>query len=315
MQNSSLLETPERVAEKAARFGRGPSKNLQARSHRRTLTVLVLPSVLLLVLINGYPLIYAAIQSLRDGSLIDSGNFVGGHNYSKVLTDPAFWKAVRFTVFFVIISVIGSWIVGLALAMFLRARIPGSGFFKVLLLLPWVVPIVVSATSWNFLLVTPQSPVPVVAQWLGFGNPLFIADPVLAKVTVCLFEIWVNFPFMMLMSSAALSSVDDSVYEAARMDGANARQQFTRITLPLIARSTFISWILMTIFIVNDFPTVYLLTGGGPVDSTTTLVILSYRTVFENFQVGPGVAIAFLMSLTLIIISSFLYRQVRKAHI
>jgi multiple sugar transport system permease protein len=132
---------------------------------------------------------------------------------------------------------------------------------------------------------------------------------------VCVFKVWVSFPFMMLMTSAALAGVDDTIYEAARMDGAGRWQQFRMITLPMIARSTYISWILMTIFCVNDFPTIYLLTGGGPVDATTSLVVLAYRTVFQNFQVGPGVAIAYLMTITLVVVSVALYRQIRKAAI
>ena len=99
------------------------------------------------------------------------------------------------------------------------------------------------------------------------------------------------------------------------MDGATSWQQFAWITLPMIARSTYISWILMTIFCVNDFPTIFLLTGGGPVDATNSLVVLAYRTVFQNFQAGPGVAIAFLMTLVLVVISVLLYRQIRKASV
>jgi multiple sugar transport system permease protein len=118
---------------------------------------------------------------------------------------------------------------------------------------------------------------------------------------------------MMLMTSAALSSVEPTVYEAARVDGATKTQMFTGITLPLIARSTYISWILMTIFCVNDFPTIYLLTGGGPVDATTSLVVLAYRVVFQNFQTGYGVAIAFLMTFVLVFVSVVLYRQIRKS--
>ena len=92
-------------------------------------------------------------------------------------------------------------------------------------------------------------------------------------------------------------------------------RQFLLITLPIIARPTYISWILMTIFCVNDFPTIYLLTGGGPISSTTSLVVLAYRAVFQNFQVGQGVAIAFIMTLMLVIVSVVLYRSVRKAHV
>ena len=213
------------------------------------------------------------------------------------------------------VGVFGSWAVGLALALLLRTRIPGGGVFKVLLLLPWVIPIVVSSTAINWLVATSTSPIPVLFENLGLGQPLFLADPTWAKILVCVFKVWISFPFMMMMSSAALASVDESVYEAARMDGATGVQQLRWVTLPIIARSTYISWILMTIFCVNDFPTIFLLTGGGPIDATNSLVVLAYRTVFQNQQVGLGVSIAFMMTLVLVVISTVLYRQIRKAAI
>ena len=283
----------------------------------RTLTLLAfaLPSVFLLVLINVYPVVYAFVQSLRDGSLIDAGPFVGGKNYVDVLTSPAFAQAVGFTVTFTLVGVFGSWLVGLGLALLLRTRIPAGGLFKVLLLMPWIVPVVVSATSWNWLVATPQSPLPVLAKALGFGDVLFLADPTLAQITVCVFKVWVSFPFMMMMISSALAAVDTNVYEAAKVDGATPWQSFRLITMPLIARTTYISWILMTIFCVNDFPTIFLLTGGGPVNATTSLVVLAYQMVFQNFQTGPGVAIAFLMTAVLVVVSVVLYRQIRKVDV
>lgn len=296
--------------------GKPPGKTSRLSSQtRRTFGLLLGPSIVLVLLINAYPLIYAGIQSVHDGSLLETGDFVGLANYAKVLSSPAFGRATVFTLVFTVVGVFGSWIIGMGLALMLRSKIPAAGTFKVLLLLPWVVPIVVSSTAWNFLLATPDSPVPALFRSLGLGTPLFLADPTLAAITVCIFKVWVSFPFMMLMTSSALASVDDTVYEAAGMDGANKWQQFTQITLPMIARSTYISWILMTIFCVNDFPTIYLLTGGGPVDATTSLVVLAYRTVFQDFQTGPGVAIAFIMTLALVVVSVVLYRQIRKSSI
>jgi multiple sugar transport system permease protein len=277
-----------------------------------TLMLLVAPSVILLLLINAYPLVIAALQSVRDGTLIVKGDFVGLANYADVLSSSRFWKAAGFTVIFTLVGVFGSWLVGLGLALLLRTKIPGNTVFKVLLMLPWVVPIVVSATAVNWLVATPTSLLPALASRLGLGEIYFLADPTWAAITVCLFKVWVSFPFMMLMTSSALAAVDHTVYEAAGIDGANRWQQFIHITLPLISRSTYISWILMTIFCVNDFPTIYLLTAGGPVDATTSLVVLAYRTVFQDLQTGPGVAIAFLMTLVLVIISTVLYRQIRK---
>lgn len=277
-----------------------------------TLLLFAAPSLILLLLLNLYPVLYAGWQSLRDGSLIAAGDFVGAENYLRVLSSPEFWAAARFTVVFTLVGVFGSWLVGLALALLLKTRIPGKTLFKVLLLLPWVVPVVVSATAWNWLVATPQSPLPILAQALGLGNVLFLADPVLAQVTVCVFKVWISFPFMMMMMSAALASVDNNVYEAAKVDGASRWNELTSITLPMISRSTYISWILMTIFCVNDFPTIFLLTGGGPVNATQSLVVMAYNTVFQNFQTGPGVAIAFLMTLVLILVSVALFRQIRK---
>jgi multiple sugar transport system permease protein len=311
----TTLQTAKRTLRGTSPAGRGSAGRRPRRVTRGGLTMggLVTPSLLLLLLLNAYPLVSAAVQALHDGTLIASGPYVGLDNFSKAFGDPAFWKAVRFTLLFTLAGVFGSWGIGLGLALLIRTKIPGAGVFKVLLLLPWVVPVVVSATSWNWLVATSSSPIPVLAKALGFGDVLLLADPALAALTVCVFKVWISFPFMMLMTSAALSGVEPTVYEAARIDGATSIQMFTRITLPLTARSTYISWILMTIFCVNDFPTIYLLTGGGPVDATTSLVVLAYRVVFQNFQTGYGVAIAFLMSFVLILVSVVLYRQIRKS--
>jgi multiple sugar transport system permease protein len=298
--------------------GRRPApgrRGSRARSRTRTFLVLVLPALLLLILLNLYPVIYAAWQSLHNGDLAGAGNFVGLQNYLNVVKEPAFWSAARFSLIFTVVGVFGSWAVGLGIALLLRTRIPASGFWKVLLILPWVVPTVVSATSWNWLVATPESPLPALARGLGFGNVLFLANPVLAQVTVCVFKVWISFPFMMMMMSSALTAVDANVYEAARVDGAGRWQTFTGITLPMISRTVYVSWILMAIFCVNDFPTIFLLTGGGPVGATQSLVVLAYQTVFENYEVGPGVAIAFIMTVVLVIVSVLLYRRIRKVNI
>jgi multiple sugar transport system permease protein len=288
------------------------SRSGRAHSRTTTLLVLVAPSVIMLAVINGYPVIYGLAQSTHNGTLISSGRWTGLANYTDVFTDPSFWSATRFTLIFTVVGVFGSWLVGLALALLLRTSVPGATVFKVLLMLPWVVPVVVSTTAWNWLIATSTSPIPKLAGDLGLGDPLFLSDPTLAKVTVCLFKVWASFPFMMVMMSSALAAVDPALYEASSIDGASRWQQLSMITLPSIARSTYVSWILMTIFCVNDFPSIYLLTGGGPTDSTTTLIVLAYRTVFQNFQVGIGVAIAFVLTAALVLTSIILYRQIRK---
>ena len=287
-----------------------------------TLALFALPSLVLLVLLNLFPVVYAFIQSLQQGTpstLPTEAPFVGLQNYAGVLTSPQFLQAAIFTLIFTISGVFGSWIIGLALALLLRTRIPGNTVFKVLLLLPWIVPVVVSATAWNWLVATPQSPVPTILSALGFPDANFLGDPVLAQVVVCIFKVWISFPFMMMMMSSALASVDTNVYEAARMDGATGWQAFTGVTLPIISRTTYISWVLMTIFCVNDFPTIFLLTAGGPSTgvsgATTSLIVLAYQNAFQNQETGPATAIAFLMTAVLVIISTVLYQRIKKVNI
>ena len=321
MTTDTIPDRIERARRGVGPGGQGPRPGKRGSPLARagtTLLLFALPSLVLLVLLNFFPVVYSFLQSLQQGTpstLPWETPFVGFQNYIDVVGASEFRAAAIFTVIFTVVGVFGSWIVGLLLALLLRTRIPGGGVFKVLLLLPWIVPVVVSATSWNFLVATPQSPGPIILQALGFGDVNFLGDPVLAQIVVCIFKVWISFPFMMMMMAAALESVDNNVYEASRVDGASKWKTLTNITLPMISRSTYISWILMTIFCVNDFTTIFLLTGGGPVNATQSLVVLAYNTVFLNFDTGPGVAVAFLMTLVLIIISVVLFRQIRKVQI
>lgn len=280
-----------------------------------TLALMIVPSVILVLLIYGYPLVSAAVESVHNGTLVNTGPYVGFHNFALAFRSPIFWNAAEFTLLFCVVSVFGSWIVGLGLALLLRRRVHATGLFKVLLLLPWVIPVIVSATSWRWLVASPTSPVPELANHLGLGTLLFLADPTLSKLIVCVFKVWLSFPFMMLMASAALAGVDEQLYEAARVDGATGLQQLFSITLPMIARSTYISWVLMFIFSIGDFQAIYLLTGGGPVNATNTLVVLAYTTVFSNFQTGPGIAIGFTMTVVSIAVAVVLFRRIQKVQL
>ena len=276
---------------------------------------MVLPSVLMVLIIYAYPLFFSGWLSVHNGTLLNAGSFVGFQNFSTVLSEPEFWQAANFTLIYTVVGVFGSWAVGLALAILLRQKVHAKSLFKALLLLPWVVPVVVSATSWQWLVSNPGSVVPVIAQHLGLGTLFFLTNPALAKTLVCVFKIWLSFPFMMLMMSSALAGVDEDIYEAARVDGAGPWQQFKGVTLPLIARPTYISWILMFIFCIGDFQSIYLLTGGGPVGATTTLVVLSYQTVFGDFQTGQGVAIGLIVALISVIVATGLFRRIKRVRL
>jgi multiple sugar transport system permease protein len=299
---------PGRSADGASR----PARRFQRPNG--TMAALLAPSLILLIILNVYPLAFAVGQSVHNGNLLQQGEFVGLANYARVLGDERFWDAARVTLIFTAAGVLGSAAVGLGLALTFKAGLPGAKALRILLLLPWVIPVVVSTATWQWILSTPSSPARVITRSLGLGDVLFLADPTLALITLCVFRIWIAYPFMMMMSSAALESIDRELYEAATVDGASPIKQFAFITWPLIAKPTYISMLLMTIFTVNDFGSVYLLTGGGPAGATTTLPVLSYLLVFREFFTGPGVAVSILMSIALIALSVFLYRLIRRSH-
>jgi len=293
-----------------------PQRQRRISAHRRwTMGLMVLPSVLMVVIIYAYPLFFSGSLSVHNGTLLNTGSFIGLDNFSAIFSQSAFWQAANFTLIYTVVGVFGSWAVGLALAILLRHKVHAKNVFKALLLLPWVVPVVVSATSWQWLVSTPGSLLPSVARDLGLGNLYVLTNPALAKTVVCVYKVWLSFPFMMLMMSGALAAVEEDVYEAARVDGATAWQQFKGVTLPLILRPTYISWVLMFIFCIGDFQSIYLLTGGGPIGASTTLVVLSYQTVFGDFQTGQGVAIGLIVALISVVVAVFLFQRIKRSRI
>jgi multiple sugar transport system permease protein len=301
-----------------AEGGESPHRALpgpRRKMHRDTVPIraLATPSVVVLGLIGAYPLVYAVWQSLRNGSLTSSGSFVGLANYSAVLSSSNFWSCFKFTVIFTLAAVIGSYVVGLALALAFQAGFPGAGIVKPLLLLPWVVPVVVSMTSWGWLIGTPQGLGDQVTHALGLGDVGFLATPTLAIISVCTVKIWESFPFMFLVLSAGLDTVDPALYEAARVDGASWWSSVRHISLPMLRTISVMSWILMAIFSVNDFSTIWLLTGGGPLGATQSLVVYSYQLVFQEFQTGQGVAVAIFTTLATALLAIVLFRFINAA--
>lgn len=304
-------------AERSASVGAGAEPRLMrsaARSRQRVMTTLLLPSLVVLGLVNIYPLVYAAIESLHRGNLVVTGPYVGGENYGAILHDGQFWNAAEFTAVFTVSAVLGSYLVGALLALTLKAGVPGRSWFRVLLLLPWISPQVVSITSWSFLVGTSSSLAVSVARGLGLGSPLFLADPNLAVMTVCIVKIWESFPFMMLVLSAGLEGIDPALYEAASIDGAGWLSQLRYITAPLLKRVTYMSWVLMAIYSINDFSTIWLLTGGGPLSATTNLMTYSYELVFQDFETGYGVTVALVTAVLMVMVSIWLYRLVVRGH-
>src|SRR6266568_848178 len=270
--------------------------------------VLLIPSAALIALINLYPFVTGFIYSLENGTLIQSGAFVGLANYVHLFTMADFVHALWFSALFALFGVTGSWTIGLALALLLNKDMPARGFFRVALLLPWILPSIVSIVSWRWLIGDQTGLVNVGLGWLGIGPIFFLSSAEWATFSVILVKVWRSFPFMMLSILAALQTINAESYEAASIDGASRWDSFRHITLPQILPISVVLWILMTIWSVNDFETPWLLTQGGPSNATENLMILAYKDTFARNTVGAGSAVAFISLIILMILAIVMMR-------
>lgn len=269
---------------------------------------LLLPSLVIIGVIILYPFAVGVYYSLMEGSLLRLEGFVGVSNYVDLLDQPDFRHALWFSGVFAACGVVGSYTVGLGLALLLNKEMPGRGFFRVALLLPWVIPSVVAVASWRWMIADQNGLVNQLLDVVGLGPVFFLSTENWAMFSVILVKTWRSFPFMMVSCLAALQSIDQSLYEAAKIDGAGRWQSFRDITMPQIAGISVVMWILMTIWTVNDFDTPWLMTQGGPSNATENLIVLAYKYTFTRNDVGLGSAIAVVSMLILMALAMLMLR-------
>lgn len=270
--------------------------------------VLLFPSILLIVVIILYPFVTALLYSFQNGSLLTPGTFVGLQNYLATFSDPEFLYSIGFSALFAVCSVVGSYVLGLGLALLLVQNFPLRGLFRVLLIIPWILSTIVTIVSWRWLIQDQHGTINVLLSWFHLGPIFFLSDTKWAIVSVIVIKIWRSFPFMMISLLAALQTIDSSLYEAVRIDGANRWAAFRAVTFPGIQNISIVLWILMTIWSVNDFETPFLLTQGGPSNATESLMILAYKDTFARNSVGLGSAVAFISLIILMILAIVMMR-------
>ena len=270
--------------------------------------LLLVPSIVLIVVIELYPFLNGLIYSLRNGSLLSAGSFVGLENYLSTFTDAEFLHALAFSAIFAFFSVVGSYLLGLGLALLLIKSFPLRGLFRVLLIIPWILSAIVTIVSWRWMIQDQHGVVNVLLSWFHIGPIFFLSNSNWAVVAVIVIKVWRSYPFMMISLIAALQTIDASLYEAASIDGANRWAAFRHVTAPGIRNISIILWILMTIWSVNDFETPWLLTQGGPSNATENLIILAYKDTFARNTVGTGAAVAFTSLIILMILAVILMR-------
>ena len=277
---------------------------------------MVVPTLLVLAVVVGYPVVYTLLLSVQDYNLleIEPARYVGAENFAKIFSDRIFWQSLWNTAYYTFGSVAASAAIGLALAL-LMENLGGARFraVRALLLTPWAVPFVVVAFLFRYMYLESGGIVNSVLLWIGLIDaPVrWLNDASLALPAVMVANVWAMTPFFFLLLSAALSGIPDQVIESARVDRAGPVSMIWHIKLPFLRNPLLIGALLMVIANFNDFAKIWAMTQGGPAYSTSTLVIYVYRVAFENFEFGYASALGVVWLLLLFVFALAYLRALR----
>ncbi|MCI2417002.1 sugar ABC transporter permease [Saccharopolyspora sp. K220] len=279
---------------------------------------MIAPAVLVILVVLGYPLVRLAILSFQDfGSrslFTGEADFAGLENFTRALGDSEFWEVLGRTVVFTVVCVTALMVLGFLIAHLLLGVSPWVRVVTTAcLVLVWAMPMVAATLVWQWM----YQPLYGVANWLltqlrvlgDLSAHNWLANPTEALGLIVLLVVWKGLPFIALTMFAALGQIPESLYEAARLDGAGTFATFRRITIPIMRPVLAVLAILEVIWSVNSFTPIWVLTQGGPSGQTTTLGVYAYLTAFNANDYGAGAAIAVL---TVILLAVFAAVYVKK---
>jgi multiple sugar transport system permease protein len=288
-------------------------------AHRRRAGCLFcLPGMAFLALFLAYPLLYNVWTSVH---AVDLGQLLGGAeefnglaNYRTVVGDPAFWHSVRLSLVFTAGSLLLQFTLGFALALLFARPFPFNGLLRSLLLVAWLLPPVVSGTLFRWLLDADSGAYNALLRAVGLGTLThdWLTDPGTSLAGVIFANVWVGVPFNMLLLLVGLHTIDPALHEAAAIDGAGAPQRLRHITLPLMRPVSVTVLLLGLVYTFKVFDIVFVMTGGGPVDSTRVLSLYVYEVFFTFFRFGQGAAAGLLLLVLPLLAGALYVRRLRR---
>ena len=280
--------------------------------------VMVAPAILYIAILVGYPFflaLYLSISDLRTGSS-GLGNFVGLDNFVNLAQNSIFIQALTNTLLFTIVSAVGKGLLGTVLAFLLAENLPGTRAFRVVIMLPWTIPIALSAITWKWLLDSQYSIInwltPPFGQLPGKPWPIWLGEPTLAIASVIGVNIWRGFPFAAIILLAGMTSIPQDIIDAAKVDGASFLTRYRRIIIPMIAPILFIGSLYDLVFTLTDMSVVYLLTAGGPDNRTHVLATWAFQVGILSGALSRGAAVALFLFPFLLVIVFFVLRALRR---
>ena len=271
----------------------------------------LLPALGLLLVFLTYPLGLGIWLAFTDTTIGRAGQFVGLENFDYLLEDPLFWLAVFNSVFYTVVATVGKFALGLWLALLLNNHLPFKSLLRAIILLPWIVPTVLSAIAFWWIYDPQFSIISYVAGRRAAACATryidFLGTPWPARWSLIAANIWRGIPFVAISLLAGLQTISPSLYEAALLDGATAWQRFRHITFPLLMPILAIVMTFSVIFTFTDFQLVYAITRGGPVNSTHLMATLAFQRGIPGGKLGEGAAIAVAMIPFLVFATLFSY--------
>ncbi|MGX8012277.1 carbohydrate ABC transporter permease [Mesorhizobium sp. ORM8.1] len=277
--------------------------------------LLMLPLLVIMVAIIGWPLVDTVRLSFTDAQLVGtSGNYVGFDNYTNMLASSNFTRTLATTTWFAVVSVAAEMVLGVLAALLLNQQFRGRAVLRGLMILPWALPTVVNATLWRLIYnpeygalnaaLTQLHIIGDYRSWLG--------EPGTALVALIVADCWKNFPLVALIALAALQAVPRDITAAALVDGAGPFNRFRFVILPYLAGPLMVALVLRTIEAFKVFDIIWVMTRGGPANSTRTLSILVYQEAFSFQRAGSGASLALIVTLLVTVLAVAYAALVRK---
>ena len=262
---------------------------------RGFIVVFALPATLLVLLVYVYPILYAFWVSLHQTRFLQLGQFVGLASYVSLVQDTTVRRAIFTSVAYMLASASVTLPLGLGLALMLNRPLPFLGAIRGILIAPWVISQPVTALLWTWLLESSMGPVNYLIQLSGYSKVFFLADQTLALFTVIVANIWLSYPFPMILFLAALKGVPQELYDAVQIDGAGRWATFRHIVFPFLRPTMLSTTILVSLLYLNMVALIYLMTGGGPLSATETLAVQAFKRSFMEFRIGLGATLGTLI--------------------
>ncbi len=289
-------------------------------SNRQLGAVMFAPAVLFIILLIGAPFVLAVLYAFSDARIGSVGfHLIGLENFRSILQSPSFRQALQNSIVFTVcaqaIVIVCSTILSIALEKPFRAR----GLVRLLILLPWVAPVSLGTIGWKWILDSIYSVITWVLIWLHFykpySAPIWLGEPHLAMASVILVHCWRLIPFSTVIMLAGLSAIPKEIPEAASIDGAGFWRTLFYINIPMMTPIISVAVLFGIVFTFTDMTVVYILTAGGPFDSTQTLPSLAFATGIQGSDLAAGAAISLFLVPVLVVVAYFMLRVAHRAEV